>query len=110
MRSPIFVFPCKFVGQRRGKTMQGILSLWSSDSLLKVLPRLFLFIVLLAASCGQVPQPSPRLPSQNVPSSASTEINNKLASMALQTSASPTEYHLGPEDLLQITLFNVPET
>jgi protein involved in polysaccharide export with SLBB domain len=38
------------------------------------------------------------------------EINNTLASAALQTPASPADYRLGPEDLLQITLFNMPES
>jgi polysaccharide export outer membrane protein len=46
-------------------------------------------------------------PSQAVASPIATEINSKLTSIALQSS---TEYRLGPEDLLQITLYNVPET
>ncbi len=92
--------------------MQEMLSLRPSDILQRVLSRLFLLMMLLEASCGQAPPPSPLLSaSQGVSSSsASSDINNKLASMALQTAASPMEYRLGPEDLLQITLFNVPET
>lgn len=38
------------------------------------------------------------------------EINRNIASAALsQPSTAPSEYRIGPEDLLEITLFNVPE-
>ena len=51
-----------------------------------------------------------------IPSSATdaaptaTDINRNIAAAAvLQSSASPTDYRIGPEDLLEITLFNIPE-
>jgi len=38
-----------------------------------------------------------------------TEINNALTSASLQNNVPSTNYRIGPEDLLQVTLFNVPE-
>src|SRR5713101_2231423 len=67
-------------------------------------------IALLGAGCGTASQPQPTLLSQATTSPVSSEINRSLTSIALQTSFSSIEYRLGPEDLLQITLFNVPET
>jgi polysaccharide export outer membrane protein len=37
-----------------------------------------------------------------------TEINNALTTAAAQTPAASPDYRLGPEDLLQITLYNIP--
>jgi polysaccharide export outer membrane protein len=65
---------------------------------------------LLGAGCGTVPQRQVApLPESAGPSPAITEINNALAAAALQTPAASPDYRLGPEDLLQITLFNVPQ-
>jgi polysaccharide export outer membrane protein len=65
---------------------------------------------LLGAGCGTVPQGqvSP-LPASVGPSPAITQINNALTAASLQTPAAPQDYRLGPEDLLQITLFNIPQ-
>jgi polysaccharide export outer membrane protein len=38
-----------------------------------------------------------------------TALNNTIAATALQSPAAASDYQLGPEDLLEITLFNVPE-
>jgi polysaccharide biosynthesis/export protein len=46
-------------------------------------------------------------PHAAVNTQAQTEINNTLASLALQTSTSSADYRLGPEDLVEITIFNV---
>ncbi|HET8671543.1 MAG TPA: polysaccharide biosynthesis/export family protein, partial [Candidatus Saccharimonadales bacterium] len=37
-----------------------------------------------------------------------SEINKALATLALHTTLTSADYRIGPEDLLQITLFNVP--
>lgn len=43
-------------------------------------------------------------------SSANTsEINNALATLVMKTALPSGDYQIGPEDLLQITLFNVPD-
>jgi polysaccharide export outer membrane protein len=66
---------------------------------------------LLGAGCGTVPQRQVApLPESAGPSPAISQINNALAAAALQTSAAASpDYRLGPEDLLQITLYNVPQ-
>jgi polysaccharide export outer membrane protein len=88
--------------------MRRIASFFLSSSLWKT-PLLCLMMALVEVGCGLTPPPPPQPmpPSQDALSPVSTEINNKLLSMSLQSAA---EYHLGPEDLLQITLFNVPES
>jgi polysaccharide export outer membrane protein len=42
-------------------------------------------------------------------SSNLAEINRALASAATQTPAASADYRIGPQDMLQITLFNIPE-
>ncbi len=39
----------------------------------------------------------------------SSEINNALATIAMKTSLPSGDYQIGPEDLLQITLYNIPD-
>ena len=52
----------------------------------------------------------PSRPPRDVgPSPAITEINNALTAAALRTPAASADYRLGPEDVLQITLFNIPQ-
>lgn len=41
--------------------------------------------------------------------SNASEINSALATLARSTSLPTADYQIGPEDLLQITLFNIPE-
>jgi polysaccharide biosynthesis/export protein len=52
----------------------------------------------------------PNTQSPKVAGGGATEINNALATIALQTSLSMSDYQIGPEDLLEITLYNLPET
>jgi polysaccharide biosynthesis/export protein len=52
----------------------------------------------------------PNIPNARSPNGSGTgaaEINNALATLALHTPLSAADYQIGPEDLLQITLFNV---
>jgi polysaccharide export outer membrane protein len=65
---------------------------------------------LLGAGCAAVPHSRVTPPDSAVTNPAVAEINNTLASAALQTPTSSADYRLGPEDLLQITLFNMPES
>jgi len=63
---------------------------------------------LVGAGCATGPQ-SRVSPPESVASSPAIEaINSALASAAQQTPAAAADYRLGPEDVLQITLFNVP--
>jgi polysaccharide export outer membrane protein len=55
-------------------------------------------------------QPSmPNAQSPNVSGTGAAEINKALATLALNTASTTADYCVGPEDLLEITLFNVPE-
>jgi polysaccharide export outer membrane protein len=49
------------------------------------------------------PQGSPK-------SAEASEINSALAAAALQSSVASADYQLAPEDLLEITLYNIPES
>jgi polysaccharide biosynthesis/export protein len=64
--------------------------------------------VLCGVGCAAAPQGQVSLPETVATSPAVNEINNGLASAALQASATSADYRLGPEDVLQITLFNMP--
>jgi polysaccharide biosynthesis/export protein len=64
---------------------------------------------ILGAGCGTVPQSQVVLPQSAGTSPMITEINNALTAAALQTPTASPDYRLGPEDLLQITLFNIPQ-
>src|SRR3990172_12338641 len=70
-----------------------------------------LFVGVLAAGCVTVPQPhSPAsLPTGGpAPSSAAANINRGLVSAAAQPASPSADYRIGPEDMLQITLYNIP--
>jgi len=67
-----------------------------------------LTVALLVTSCSTVPD-RPMITRSPVATSAA-DINQSLATMAAQSSASPSSYQIGPEDLLEITLFNIPES
>jgi polysaccharide export outer membrane protein len=66
-------------------------------------------IVAVLASCTPVAVPPNMQNTQSpeVSKPAVAEINNALATLAKYTASSTADYEIGPEDLLQITLFNV---
>jgi polysaccharide biosynthesis/export protein len=71
---------------------------------------------LMAAGCVSVPpgQTVPITSASSPPTRAEldqiTKINSALADAALQTHTSTADYRLAPEDLLEIILFNIPES
>jgi polysaccharide biosynthesis/export protein len=71
---------------------------------------------LLAAGCGSVPtSQTPTLASATSPPTKAevdqiNRINSALAAAALQTPFVPADYRLAPEDLVEITLYNIPES
>src|SRR5262249_46271147 len=70
---------------------------------------LFLLTVTIAGACATGTAPEATVSSaraQPVQSSAS-EINRVLVTLATNTSTISGDYRIGPEDLLQITLYNV---
>jgi polysaccharide export outer membrane protein len=64
---------------------------------------------IFGAGCATVLQTRVRLPESPATSPAVSAINTALASVTPSTSASSADYRLGAEDLLEITVFNVPE-
>jgi polysaccharide export outer membrane protein len=90
------------VRQRAGR----LLSVWGSRVLALTIG------ACLGVGCAAGPQGPVGLPptAPTSPPSAVTEINNALtASAALQTPAASPDYRIGADDLLQITLFNIPQ-
>jgi polysaccharide export outer membrane protein len=85
----------------------------SSSRVLRSLLALSVY-VLLAAGCGSGPtgQTQPLASAISPPTKAEvdqiTRINSALAAAALQTPSAPADYRLTPEDLLEITLYNIP--
>ena len=70
-----------------------------------------LFVGILAAGCVTVPQPyrPASLPTGGpAPSTEIANINRGLVSAAAESSSPSGDYRIGPEDMLQITLYNVP--
>ena len=72
---------------------------------------LFSSIVILLLSCGTTsmqtdPTQNPKYmkPQPNV-----SEINQTLATLAMSMGSHSTDYQIGPEDLVQITMYNVPD-
>jgi polysaccharide export outer membrane protein len=64
------------------------------------------------AGCGsQVERGRTMTPPQaGTPSySSASEINQAISLTASQSTSSPADYRIGPEDLLQITIYNIPE-
>jgi len=70
-----------------------------------------LFAGFLATGCGTMSQSStpPSLPTGGAATSSTiANINRGLVSAAAQPSSPQGDYRIGPEDMLQITLYNVP--
>lgn len=65
---------------------------------------------LLMSGCSMTTPQPPSLPLGNLAPSPLVEVNETIAARALQTSSSPADYHIGSQDLLRITLFNISET
>jgi polysaccharide biosynthesis/export protein len=70
----------------------------------------FLLTMMVAGACATGTAPEPKIPSvqgKAASQSGVSEINRTLATLAGSTSVVSADYRIGPEDLLQITLYNV---
>ena len=68
------------------------------------------FLITLLGSCGPTVTKCHLLPYRPERTESSTfAINSALATVAMNTSLPSADYRIGPEDLLQITLFNVTD-
>lgn len=65
---------------------------------------------LLGTGCAVASQSRSILPANTATSPLVTQINRALASVTSPVPASMADYRLGAEDLLEIALFNVPES
>jgi polysaccharide biosynthesis/export protein len=65
---------------------------------------------LLGAGCAVTPRSQSSPPGQTAASPTATQINSALAPVISRGSTSTADYRLGADDLLEITLFNIPET
>ena len=77
---------------------------------------LAVFFSIISAACGAVPQNPPRAEPASASAAKSgssipaADINRNIAAAAmLGSSGASSDYKIGPEDLLEITLFNIPE-
>jgi polysaccharide biosynthesis/export protein len=76
-----------------------------------------IFLGITLAGCASAPvNPAPiaNLSNQPAATSSSTsfaaEINRNIAAAAMLSSNASSDYRLGPEDLVEITIFNIPES
>jgi polysaccharide biosynthesis/export protein len=69
----------------------------------------FVCCALFSAGCAAAPQGKAVLRDNPAPSSTVSAINDGIASAAFQSSGPSDDYRLGAEDLLEITIFNIPE-
>ncbi|HXV82373.1 MAG TPA: polysaccharide biosynthesis/export family protein [Candidatus Binatia bacterium] len=72
--------------------------------------------ILLTGACGPVSQSpesiakrSNELPGGSSSATFAAGINSNIAAAALLSSSASSDYRIGPEDLLEITLFNIPQ-
>ena len=80
-------------------------------------PWLLLLVLILTVQCSNPPAPppnqavNPQNPQATAPSAnpAVNDINQSLSLMAAQSISSSADYRIGPDDLLQITIYNIPE-
>jgi polysaccharide export outer membrane protein len=74
---------------------------------------LYALSLVLMVGCGAQVERS--LPAGSTPqgqasgATAVNEINKALSLTAAQSTSSPADYRIGPDDLIQITLYNIPE-
>jgi polysaccharide biosynthesis/export protein len=88
--------------------MKKRLEMRSSGIWLRTLPGLAL-CGLLSVGCATAPAVQVMSPEPGTTSPMVAEINNAITSAAQQTAGQSADYTLGPEDLLQITIYNIPE-
>ena len=71
--------------------------------------RLTIALAVVSMACSPTIQPQTQTPAAKVTRSSAADINKALATVAMNTSAQKADYQIGPEDLLQITVFNIPD-
>ena len=82
----------------------------ASSYLFGILLLALALVPLLWVGCAGAPRRLSALPDSPVTAQSVTQLNSALVSAALLVPAHSADYQIGAEDLLEITLFNVPET
>ena len=67
-----------------------------------------LAIAVMACASPTI-QPPTQTAAAKAPRSSTADINNALATVAMNASVQKADYQIGAEDLLQITVFNIPD-
>jgi polysaccharide export outer membrane protein len=89
-------------GKRRIVSLEKLIRRW--------LPRITVTAMSFALGCSSARPPATEVATGQQPaSSAVNQINESLSLMASQSRSSTADYRIGPEDLVQITLYNIPE-
>ena len=76
---------------------------------------LSLAAILLCAGCAVAPQPRTAAPQSNAGAGGNqsappvSEINKLISLGASQGTSSTLDYRMGPDDLVQVTIYNIPE-
>jgi protein involved in polysaccharide export with SLBB domain len=78
-------------------------------SLAQVSSRVLIFVVLAAPAAFSQQRKASQPPPQNLQSAAVTETNERIAELAIASSAKQGDYIIGAGDLLGIEVFDVPE-
>jgi len=76
-------------------------------SYFKALIFLSLLVAIFGVSCSSFTEYQPKVTQTQPANSTAAEVNRGLATLAQTTTPSSADYQIGPEDLLQITLYNV---
>jgi polysaccharide biosynthesis/export protein len=81
----------------------------------KKAPWLLLLVLVLSVQCSNPPASTPLVNPQSPQATAPfanpavNDINQSLTLMASQSISSSADYRVGPDDLLQVTIYNIPE-
>jgi polysaccharide biosynthesis/export protein len=79
-------------------------------SMLRFTNCLTIAIAMGLIGCAPTIQPGAQPDIAKVARPSAAEINKALATVAMNTSVQKADYQIGPEDLLQITVFNISDT
>jgi polysaccharide export outer membrane protein len=85
--------------------------MWNNQ---RTMAGLLVFLLVVMVGCGSPVERNqlvarPAQGSQPPPSSSAGEINQALSLTASQSTTSAADYRIGPDDLIQITIYNIPE-
>jgi polysaccharide biosynthesis/export protein len=72
--------------------------------------RLTIAVAMVLMACAPTIQPGAQTAAAKVARPSAAEINKALATVAMNTSVQKADYQIGPEDLLQITVFNISDS